>query len=420
MIKSIISYTKFYARHNFLLKKKIRWIEELYQSANPLELKNQLFLSQIHRVFTKNHFYKDFYLKHGIYEKDIKTLEDIKILPSIDKDIVRTNIENIKHGRVFLSQKGFTSGTSGSPLIVYRSFDAILNENAYVWWYRLQCGLSPNDKKISIRGDLNRNELFFNDIASKTLFISSFALNKENIEKIVPIIRNYKAKGILGYPSSLNTLASWLQDKNQELVIPSCFTSSETLLDFQKENIIKSFSTEIFDWYGNAERTIALYSFKNKYYEPLLYSINEYSDRNIITTSLINDYFPLIRYEVNDKISTKYHYDEHKKSLIIDKIEGRVEDCVLLSDGSVIGRLDVVFKGVENIKMAQIIQNEMSCIDIKIVPLKEYSKKDQNQLQSNLIQKLGNEIRYNILLIKEDEIEKTKSGKYKLVISNIK
>jgi phenylacetate-CoA ligase len=420
MIKTISLYAKFYARHNFLLKKKIIWIEELYQSSSPDELKNQVFLKQIHQVFTRNNFYKEFYLKHGIDQNDIKNLEDINILPIINKNIVRKHSQKIKQGKTFLSQKGFTSGTSGSPLVVYRSFDAILNENAYVWWYRMQCGLDPRDKKISIRGDLNRNELFFNDIVSKTLFVSSFALNKENIEKIIPIIRNYKAKGILGYPSSLNTIASWLLDNNQELFIPFCFTSSETLLGFQKENIGRSFNTEIFDWYGNAERTISLYSSKNKYYEPLLYSINEYSDESIITTSLINNHFPLIRYEVNDTISTNHHYAKDKKSIIIDKIEGRIEDSILLSDGSVIGRLDVIFKGVKNIKMAQIIQDDISYIDVKIVPLKEYSKKDQNHLKHNLIRKLGNEIKYNILQINEDEVEKTKSGKYKLVISNIK
>lgn len=46
----------------------------------------------------------------------------------------------------------------------------------------------------------------------------------------------------------------------------------------------------------------------NGFFELPGYSYNEFSDNSIITTSFINNRFPLIRYRVNDKIALKDNY----------------------------------------------------------------------------------------------------------------
>lgn len=420
MISIIKSHIKFYARHNFLLNKRIKKIQTFYNSSSYDLLKNDKFLRMLRNVYNTNSFYKKLYDNYGINIHSIKSIDDINKLPVLKKSDIRENTEEIKQNSGFLIKKGYTSGTTGSPLVVYRDYDSILNEHAYIWWYRINSGLNPKDRKISIRGDLNRDTLHYLDKVSNTLFISSFALNDSNINKIIPIIREFSPKAALGYPSSLYTIASWLEENNEVLNIPLSFTSSESLLAFQEEIINKTFNTKLFDWYGNAERTIALYREGSKYYEPLLYSINEYEKERVITTSLINNYFPLIRYEVNDVIDSTGKYDFKKKSIIIGGIDGRIEDYVLLPDGTRIGRLDVVFKGVNNISMAQIIQKDKLTVDIRLVPLPTYSKNDELLLIKNLISRLGVKIKINISLIEKDQIEYSSSGKFKLVLSKLK
>jgi phenylacetate-CoA ligase len=373
----------------------------------------------LRNAYNTNSFYKKLYDSHGIDIHSIKSIDDINKLPVLKKSDVRENTNSIKQTKGFLINKGHTSGTTGSPLVVYRDYDSILNEHAYIWWYRMKSGLNPKDKKISIRGDLNRDTLHYFDRASNTLFISSFALNHSNIIKLIPIIREFSPKAALGYPSSLYTIASWLEENNEELNIPLSFTSSESLLAFQEDIIKKTFNTNIFDWYGNAERTIALYREGTKYFEPLLYSINEYQTDRVISTSLINNYFPLIRYEVNDVLDNTGKYDFEKKSTIINGIYGRIEDYILLPDGTKIGRLDVVFKGINNISMAQIIQKEVCSIQIKVVPFSNYSDNDEKKLRKNLTNKLGEKLEIKISVVQEDEIEYTKSKKYKLVLSKL-
>ncbi|MDA8874197.1 hypothetical protein N9H78_00820 [Winogradskyella sp.] len=401
------------------MDKKIEKIRAYYNSSSYELLKNEAFIKMLNQVYKSNTFYNKFYKSHGVDINSIKSIDDANKLPVLKKTDIRSNALEIKQNKGVLINKGHTSGTTGSPLTVYRDYNSILNEHAYIWWYRINSGLNPKDKKVSIRGDLNREKLYYLDKASNTLFISSFALNDINMAKVMPIIRKFNPKAVLGYPSSLYTIATWLEDNNEALYIPLAFTSSESLLGFQEHKINNAFNTKLFDWYGNAERTIALYREGSKYYEPLLYAINQYKKNKVITTSLINNYFPLIRYEVNDVLKQKGGFSAKNKSIIIESIDGRVEDYVFLPDGTKIGRLDVVFKGINNIKMAQIIQNNISEIDVRIVPLECFTNKDLVALKQNIIFKLGNDIQINIKKIEKEEIEYSSSGKFKLVISKI-
>ena len=68
----------------------------------------------------------------------------------------------------------------------------------------------------------------------------------------------FRPIAIEGYPSSLYSLALFLKDAELELNIPITFTSSETLLDYQRDLIEERLGTEIHDRYGMTERTIFL------------------------------------------------------------------------------------------------------------------------------------------------------------------
>ena len=232
--KSLIN---FYLRHNFILSKKIEVINKNYESKNHEFLKNEAFIKLLKNTYKNNRFYSKLYNQHGVNIKSINSIEDAKKLPIITKESVKKYSGLIKQSKGLFVRKGYTSGTTGSPLIVYRDYESILNEHAYIWWYRINSGLNPKDRKISIRGDLNRETLYYLDKTSNTLFISSFALNDSNIKKMIPVIRDFNPKAALGYPSSLYTFAVWLEENNEELNIPLSFTSSESLLAFQERII---------------------------------------------------------------------------------------------------------------------------------------------------------------------------------------
>jgi phenylacetate-CoA ligase len=220
-----------------------------------------------------------------------------------------------------------------------------------------------------------------------------------------------KPKALIGYPSSLSSLSKLLDENNYKLCIPLAFTSSESIYSFQKSLIRESFGCKLYDWYGNAERSIALQEEFNEYKEPKLYSINEYHENHIITTSLINNSFPLIRYKVDDRLDIK-----NEK---ITAIVGRVDDVVILKDNTAIGRLDHLFKGVSGISYAQIIQEQINKIDINIV-LNINQKFDSELLEKQIENWLGIDIVYQINFINEKQLVYMPSGKFKMVVSSVK
>ncbi|WP_277479231.1 hypothetical protein [Catalinimonas alkaloidigena] len=208
------------------------------------------------------------------------------------------------------------------------------------------------------------------------------------------------------------------QSINKSFPVNYVFTSSETLYEFQRNKISQVFCSKVYDWYGNAERTIALEQIEQqKYYEAPLYSINQYEDNRILTTGLINDHFPLIRYEADDVINFGYDENSHKSNIL--GIEGRKDDLLTFYDGTKVGRMSGALKGVENIKFTQLVQSNPNSFIVNVVPCKNFTHEDQNLLRAKISSKVG-EIPFEIKLVDENEIIQTKAGKYKLIVNKCK
>jgi len=420
----INSWLKFKLRNNFLLRKKIKEVELLHGMSyiQLREYKNRKFIALFNHAINNTKFYRQYYEEFGININTIKSIDDIKNLPCISKETVRKHYDTIKSAYSLLGSKGYTSGTSGSPLMVYRSYDSILNEQAYLCYFRKMHGIHPSDKVISLRGNLDRSITHRYNKHENTLYLSSYNINSETIALYRDLIIEFTPKAIYAYPSSLEILSNELQKCNTKIHISVAITSSEMLYDFQREKVKNVLGAEIFDWYGNAERTIAIEQAPDmEYYEVPGYAIIEQEDDRLLTTSLINNAFPLIRYEVNDKIVFDQQISSQHSSFInsakVASIMGREDDVVFLADGTHIGRLDIAFKGVKNIRYAQIHQETVGQITVNVVPMN--APFDKRQLESNLRKLLGDiVIQFNEITFAA--IQKSKAGKYKLVINKLK
>jgi len=152
-----------------------------------------------------------------------------------------------------------------------------------------------------------------------------------------------------------------------------------------------------------------------------MYAVTDFTDTGIITTALINKAHPLIKYFVDDKIIKLNEVCGCGKQHIIKAIEGRMSDTLVLTDGTHIGvaGLDQIFRDVENILYAQIIQTEYDHIKANLVQTPEYSDHNQDHLMKNIRLRLPMSMRVTFNKIQEDEIIKTKAGKFKLVISDL-
>ena len=420
---------KYLLRSSFFINKYVKEIDALYEMT-PMELKKRnekRFLEIFNKAFTSSAYYRNLCKSVGVTSiDDIKHIEDIVKLPILTKDMLK------EHGKELLTckEKGLiknhTSGTTGTPLTVYQNWESVWREQAYFVCYRKRCGYNYGDPMVSLRGNLTRDEISLKIHVSNTLFLSSYNINSKTAETYHRLIEKHHPKAIEGYPSSLYSLALVFRDKGFECHIPVAFTSSETLFDYQRKLIEEVFHTQVFDHYGTTERTIRLEESldHNGYFEDPGYGIEEYYDDHIISTSLINDVFPLIRYKTDDRIVLKEGVNKSLQGFIdeasgIERIVGRTDDILVCKDGSMVTRVDFIEEG-EHIKACQWIQNEKGKLEIRIAPDEGFTDKDRNFVVEETMKRCGyGNMDITIKVCSMDEMIYSKRGKFKLIVNNL-
>jgi phenylacetate-CoA ligase len=419
MVNHLKDSLAYYTRHNFLLNRQMAKITAL-ENMDPAELKKleEKEAMKIIRFAAENSvYYKKLYAKVNLKGSFSDVYPN---LPVITKADIRDNESSIVTDPVHMLKKAHTSGTSGSPLNMYRSAGAILKENAYVWQYRLSRGLELGDPFVSMRGVLDNKTMHYYNKAENTLYLSSYLLNRTSVKKYAKLLTEFRPKAIFAFPSSLFTLSNLLEEGGLHVEVPLLFTSSETLYPFQREKIEKTLRARIFDRYSTAERTILLHECKyGNYHAAAKYGISEFPERGVITTAFINKAFPLIRYRIDDSFRFMDKPCECGKGVGVASIEGRVDDVVMLEDGTRIGRLGVAFQGIPHLRYAQIVQDSIKGISVNLVTAPEFKKADQDLLEKKLRQRLNESLHINFNKVDEQDIIKTHSGKFKLVVSKI-
>ena len=419
IIKKYLKETaKYLLRSRIFTNKYVREIDAMYEMT-PQELKERnekRFLEIFRKAWTNSAYYRSLCIQH---------LEDIAKLPILTKDMLK------KHGRELLTRKekglikNHTSGTTGTPLTVWQDWTSVWREQAYFVCYRKRCRYNYGEPMVSLRGNLGRNDISLKVHVSNTLFLSSYNINAHTAETYHKLIEKHRPKAIEGYPSSLYNLALVLRDKGLECHIPVAFTSSETLHDYQRTLIEKIFHTQVYDHYGTTERTIRLEESFNHdgYFEDPGYGIEEYHDDYVITTSLINDAFPLIRYKTNDRVVLKSHAKkDYVSEATVERIEGRSISHIIGKDGTKYNdaALTFIFKDAHGVRLAQFVQNEVGKIILNIVPENDFSENDKEEVLKNIDQKIGKKnMDVDFRLIDESEMQYTKRNKLALVISNL-
>ena len=421
MLKKYIKETaKYLLRCYPIIRPYVKRIDAMYEMSNEdLKKRNEeRFLHIFRRAYDKSPFYHRLYTEAGIKKEDITCLDDIKKLPVITKDMVKKHAAEMLTVPKWQVMAGHTSGTTGTPLTVYSSWSSIWWNQAYTYSARLRNGFKYGQPLVSLRGNLDRNTMHMKVHVSNTLYLSSYCINKDTVKAYYDMIIQHQPVAIEGYPSSLYTLALCMKEAGLKLHIPVAFTSSETLLDYQRHLIEMQLGTEIYDNYGMTEQTIYLQEAFNHqgYYELPGYSINEYLEDGEICTSLTNEAFPLIRYRSNDIIELAELDAEHPQ-IMVKSVEGRKEDFLLCKDGGRIQRLDFIFKGVNHVRYGQLLQEKNGFLNVNIVPDQGFTKLDEKTVVNNVLERIGKgNVDFKINLVKEADLVYTKRGKFKFLI----
>ena len=200
-------YGKYYHEHIQLLKKLHTYSKEQLLEYQFDEMKKLLLYVNEH-----SKFYHDLY--KGIDIDNIKTVEDIKLLPIVTKEMLRKNIEDV----ITIPKKGavadHTGGTTGKSLIVYNRVEDVQKRMAVLDFFKLKNGFENiKMKKATFMGKhivppTQKKKVFWRyNKPIKQMLYSSFHLTEENIPYYIESLNNYKPEAIDGFVSSIYEIA---------------------------------------------------------------------------------------------------------------------------------------------------------------------------------------------------------------------
>ena len=390
-------------------------------------------------------YYRRVMDEHDVKPGDITSTSDLSRLPLLTRQDIKDNFADLLSDEFDLARvkKGHTSGTTGSPLEICYSDQVIqityaLLDRHYRWaGVRMK---KKGDRVAVLRGNpivplkQNKPPFWRYNFLHNQLLLSCFHMSPQNLPLYVDKLRHYAPRLLDGYPSTLYVLARYLQSTGQKVPLHAVVSSSETLYDFQRETIEESFQCKVFDYFAAAERVV--FSNECEYHEGHHisdeYGITEILDDSdyrvepgklgvLVATSLHNYAMPMIRYVTNDMSSIRMQSCSCGRGLpLMDDVTTKAEDLLTLRDGRIISPsvLTHPFKPLTSIEASQIIQEDLDHVRIKIVPTPAYTDHDGEILIDGLKERLGNAV--DVCIEKVDVLERTKAGKFKWVISNVK
>ena len=431
------------ARLGAFFWKKLAWLQktQFWTKAEIANYQNHQLRELIDFVYENVPFYRERFDACGVKPEDIQTREDLKKLPVLTKEEL---IAGINAGR-FPAQSPATKGviwcgTSGSTGKALRFCAEQEFEQWHwaVWWrHRMRFGVKPGDRFATFTGTRGKHVVPFGQKnppfwresfwTNQTVFGMQY-ITPQYVGAIVDKLNRENYAYYAGYPSIIASLAEFILEQGLELKRKPkvIFTGAERLQEKQREVMKKVFNCTITDQYGftegaaNASRCEC-----GNYHEDFEYGILEVEPIEgnpevgmVLGTGFSSKVFPLIRYKVGDYCEMgEKTCPCGRHSRVFKAFEGRMEDKVVTREGAKISRIDYIFKNTVGIKEAQIVQEKVGEIIIRLVPRSANWEEDKRRLLENVHHCLGltMEVKFEVV----EELERTNTGKFKAVVSKL-
>jgi phenylacetate-CoA ligase len=331
-----------------------------------------------------------------------------------------------------------SSGTTGTPTEIYytRAFHAL--EMAVIEARNLNWGSATyTDRRVMFgarkvcRFDQPRPPFWRYSPAENLAYASVYHLSPQYLPAYVQFLRRFNPVVVMGYPSALYAVAEHVLERGEQLpAARGVFTSAERLPQYMRTAIERAWQCQVFDRYGAVEGCVsASQCERGRYHVNPEVGIIEIVDEDgravapgqegeLVCTGLGNTLQPLIRYRIGDyaRWAMQQDCDCGRRTPVLEGIDGRVEECCYTEDGRRIIRFDTVFKGVGNIRQAQVIQESLRKFSIAVVAANGFGAGDVEKLQSNMRLHVGD---VAVQVNQVDAIPRTSSGKFMAVVCRL-
>lgn len=435
-IFNFVAYKKRYGGKYRDFRKKFSLTENLSREELQ-QYQSERFIRFIKYARERSDYYKKLY---SVFNDEL-TLKDIKKLPIIKKENLRTNIDDIRTIEVEKAIVSKTGGTTGKSLEVYYTKNDMQERFAILDHFRSKFGYKLGKRTAWFSGkdiltpkDINKNRYWKTDILYRVRYYSTFHIQMKTVLYYLNNLVKFDPEYLVGFPSSMKDIAKYAIANDIEYTgksLKAIFPTAESL-DTNSRKILETFfKAPVLNQYASSEGApfITECSTGNLHLE-LQSGVFEVLDNNnrdaakgrLIITSFTTHGTPLIRYDIGDDIELQEGTCNcGNNSPLVKQIIGRSADYIFSNETGKIylGNISNATKDVRGIQKFQVIQTNLNKVKVLVVKDQaSFTPKEEKKFLKNLTDRFGSamEIELNYL----HDIDKEKSGKFRIVKNEIK
>lgn len=389
-------------------------------------------LEQLRRICTlaidRSPYYRRVFREAGFAPGDLRQLEDLARLPTIDKRTLRDHGEEMlagprpKHGADRVS----TGGTSGEPLRFWINTGRSAIEYAYLTASWARVGYDLRCPQAVLRGQIvpeNRHGLRHSyDPILRRHHYSNFHMTDDNMRRYVEHIRGLGPCFLHVYPSSGAALTKFIEGSGitPPENVRAILAGSENVYPEDRARLERVWGSRYFSWYGHSEKLVmgAECEHSTDYHIWPTYGYFELLDENdqpittpgrsgeIVGTGFINTVMPFIRYRTEDHAT---YVADHcatcgRMHPVIRDVDGRWPSGALVArDGSLISMtaLNVHDETFQHVRRYQFYQDTIGEAVVRVVPVNGFGEADKKRIITTLRKRVNDRVTVTVEVCKE-------------------
>lgn len=409
-------------QENLLFARQAQWW--------PAEQAREYQLSRVRAICTlayeKTAFYRRFFDGAGVDPRGLKSLEDLRPLPTTSKDTLRQSLQEMCARPVDGGDVDYvsTGGTSGVPLSFYIGRQRSAFEYAYLIASWERAGYRLGMPMAVLRGRLvqpdSRGLYHEFDPLLRHHYYSSFHMSEENLARYLAHIATIGPCYLHVYPSAVARLAHHIRRSGARSPanILGIVAESEIVYTSQRQMVQQTFGCPYFSSYGHTEKLVLAAECEQSadYHVWPTYGHCELLDEQgqsvttpggrgeIVATGFINTVVPFIRYRTGDYAT--YVADScaacGRQQMILRRIRGhRTQEVLVAADGSSISWVGVNMHDdtFDRVRQFQFYQDRPGQAVLRVVPAEGFDDSDCRKMLRNLGVKLAGRVRFTVEVV---------------------
>ena len=377
-------------------------------------------------------YYRDLFKSVRFYPQKFKSLKDLEQLPLLDRDSIRINPQQFiaDHRSTIHGYWRQTTGSTGTPLRLFIDRNCHINKyaatlRAYHW-----AGYSPGKRAFMLVEPDGLIKNFGYRLTSNSIFLDTRSVIRENIPEFYSLLKRFKPNYYIGYGRSFLQLYKYLHELKLDIPSPrSIVHYGENLVENDRIKLEEVYRTKVYDFYSHREDTVIAadpepgkkYLMEDFFYPEILddnKQIIEEGTGELIGTGFYNYTMPLIRYKTTDILTIKrYTEADRHKFTQVEKIQGRVNDKIVTSDGREFYFMGVPVLNIPGIIASQFIQHKIDKVSVKLLTDKDFNMESIAQVKRNLTEYADGKVVFDVEIV--DQFEERGRGKRPVIISRL-